>query len=130
VPDSLLLWFHHVRWTERMHSGRTLWEELVHDYDAGVDSVLAMRRAWRSAERAIDRPRFREVDEFLAIQEREARWWRDAALSYFQQFARLPWPPGAAPPAHSLAYYMRLRCPAAVRRDPVSWLPAPAASSA
>src|SRR6185369_4047766 len=39
VPDSLLLWFHHVPWRDRLSSGRTLWDELVVRYDAGVDSV-------------------------------------------------------------------------------------------
>ena len=38
VPDSLLLWFHHVPWTYRMHSGRTLWDEIAFRYNAGVDT--------------------------------------------------------------------------------------------
>src|SRR5678816_1852416 len=46
VPDSVLLWFHHVRWTDRLTSGRTLWAELVRRYTAGVDSVRAMQTEW------------------------------------------------------------------------------------
>ncbi|PSD25932.1 hypothetical protein C7E12_19140, partial [Stenotrophomonas maltophilia] len=34
VPESLLLWFHHVPWDRRMRSGRTLWEELVGRYSS------------------------------------------------------------------------------------------------
>jgi alpha-glucuronidase len=116
VPDSLLLWFHHVGWRERISTGRTLWDELVHRYSAGVDSVRAMQRAWGTIEGKIDDERFREVQTDLAIQEREARWWRDASLSYFQTLSRLPIPPQYEQPAHPLDFYMRIRCPADPRR--------------
>jgi alpha-glucuronidase len=116
VPDSLLLWFHHVRWTDRLTSGRTVWDELVHRYSAGVDSVRAMRREWGSVRAAIDAERFAEVDSFLSIQAREARWWRDAALTYFQTFSRMPIPAGYEQPEHPLAYYEQLRCPADPRK--------------
>jgi len=112
IPDSLLLWFHHVKWNERMRSGRTLWDELVHHYDAGIDSVRSMQRRWRGLEGAIDAARFRDVESFLDIQEHEARWWRDATLQYFQTFSRRPIPASHAPPAHPLSFYLALRCPA------------------
>src|SRR5205823_8053759 len=111
VPDSLLLWFHHVGWTERMRSGRTLWDELALHYEAGVDTVRAMQRAWRSVRGKIDEERFAETERFLAIQEREARWWRDAVLQYFGSFSHLPLPNGVELPAHPLNYYMAIRCP-------------------
>jgi alpha-glucuronidase len=111
VPDSLLLWFHHVGWTERLASGRTLWDELALHYQAGVDSVRAMQHAWRSVRAAIDNARFDETERFLSIQEREARWWRDAVLAYFGTFSHLPLPAGVEAPAHSLAFYMSIRCP-------------------
>lgn len=113
VPDSLLLWFHRVPWTYRVPStGRTVWDELVVRYDVGVDTVQAMQRSWDSLAGRIDPVRFGEVRDFLAIQEREARWWRDASIAYFQTFARLPLPAGAPPPAHSLDWYQRITCPA------------------
>ena len=114
VPDSVLLWFHHVGWTERLSSGRTLWEELVHRYNAGVDSVRAMQRAWQTLQTNVDGERFAEVNAYLAIQEKEARWWRDAVVQYFQTFSRLPIPTGYEAPAHPLSYYLNLGCP----RDP------------
>jgi len=107
VPDSLLLWFHHVGWTERMRSGRTLWDELVHRYDQGVDSVRSMRKTWDGLRGKIDDDRFRRVSTLLATQETAARWWRDAALLYFQQFSRQPFPAGAPAPAHPLEFYQR-----------------------
>src|SRR5213079_3389998 len=44
VPEQLLLWFHHVGWSERLRSGRSLWEALLADYQAGVDTARWMRR--------------------------------------------------------------------------------------
>jgi len=107
VPDSLLLWFHRVGWNERTGSGRTLWNELVHRYDEGVDSVRAMRRTWGGLRGKIDDDRFRRVSTLLATQEKVARWWRDAALLYFQRFSRQPFPAGSPPPAHPLEFYQR-----------------------
>ena len=111
TPDSVLLWFHRVPWTHRVRSGRTLWDELVFRYNAGVDTVRAMQKGWASVRPAVDAERFTEVSRFLDIQEREARWWRDAALTYFHQFSRLPIPAAYEQPAHPLAYYQRITCP-------------------
>jgi alpha-glucuronidase len=116
VPDALLLWFHHVGWTERLRSGRTLWDELVARYSAGVDSARGLGRAWESVEGVVDTARFRRVRAFLSIQAHEARWWRDAVLAYFQTFSRLPFPAGYAEPAHPLPFYERLPCPADPRK--------------
>jgi len=111
TPDSVLLWFHHLPWSHRMRSGRTLWDELVTRYDAGVDSVRSMQRAWRSVRGKVDDERFADVDAFLTIQEKEARWWRDASVQYFQTFSRRPLPAGSPAPAQPLDFYRRLRCP-------------------
>jgi alpha-glucuronidase len=75
-----------------------------------------MQKEWRTVRAAIDPERFAEVDSFLSIQAREARWWRDAALSYFQTFSKLPIPAGYAKPEHPLEYYEKLRCPADARK--------------
>ena len=112
VPDSLLLWFHHVGWTERLRSGRTLWDELALRYQAGVDTVRAMQREWTTVRGKIDAERFAQVQSFLTIQESEARWWRDAILQYFQTFSHLPLPAGVEPPTHPLSFYLTLKCPA------------------
>jgi alpha-glucuronidase len=116
TPDSLLLFFHHVRWTDTTHTGRTVWRELVARYNAGVDTVRAMQREWSTVQSSVDAQRFAEVGGFLSIQEKEARWWRDAALQYFQQYSRMPIPAEYEQPAHPLSFYRALRCPADPRR--------------
>jgi len=105
VPEKVLLWFHHVPWDHRMASGRTLWDELVVHYDAGVEAVRRMQATWRSLEGRVDAERYDEVRAFLAIQEKEARWWRDASVLYFQTFSGKPIPAGHERPEHDLAWY-------------------------
>jgi alpha-glucuronidase len=116
VPEELLLWFHHVPWDYPMASGRTLWEELVARYDRGVTEVERMQATWATLERHVDRERFEKTSAYLAIQLREARWWRDACLAYFQQVSGHPLPDGARPPAHSLEHYKSLQFPFAPGR--------------
>lgn len=103
-----LLWFHHVRWDEKLPTGRTLWDELVHRYTEGVNEVKQMRRTWASLRGQVDAERFNLTAQYLAIQEAEAKWWRDACLAYFQSFSKMPYPKGYAPPAHDLDYYKSL----------------------
>jgi alpha-glucuronidase len=116
VPEKYLLWFHHVPWDRRLASGRTLWEELVVHYSRGVDGVAALERQWAALAPYVDPERHAEVTAFLAIQAREARWWRDACIAYFQTFARRPLPAGFDPPEQPLDYYEALRFPFAPGR--------------
>ncbi|HEV6964303.1 alpha-glucuronidase family glycosyl hydrolase, partial [Roseateles sp.] len=116
TPPALLLWFHHLPWDYRMPSGRTLWAELVARYDAGVAEVDDMGRRWAALRGEVDGERHAEVAAYLAVQAKEARWWRDACLAYFQSASGLPLPPGVRPPEHDLAFYKALRFPFAPGR--------------
>lgn len=109
--ESYLLWFHHVPWQYKMQSGRTLWEELCFKYYAGVEQVREMRKTWDALSGHIDDERFRQVQSFLKIQEKEAIWWRNACLLYFQTFSKMPIPSQYEQPDKSLTYYMQLEFP-------------------
>jgi alpha-glucuronidase len=104
-PEKFLLWFHHVPWNHRMRSGRTMWDELALRYQRGVDWVRSTASSWASLSRTIDPERHSAVTTKLAIQERDAVWWRDACLLYFQTFAKRPLPSDVDPAAKSLAEY-------------------------
>ena len=108
VPDDFLLWFHHVPWDHRMASGRSLWDELTARYCRGVQAVGTMKAAWKTLEGKIDDERFAETRAFLDIQEKEARWWRDASVLYFQTFSKRPIADACGPPAETLEHYMSI----------------------
>ncbi|HEX6730405.1 MAG TPA: alpha-glucuronidase family glycosyl hydrolase [Pyrinomonadaceae bacterium] len=104
-PEKFLLWFHHVSWDRKMKSGLPLWEELALHYQAGVNWIRTTRASWAKLTNDIDPERHAAVAQKLAIQERDAVWWRDACLLYFQTFAKRPLPLGVEPPAKTLEYY-------------------------
>ncbi len=85
-PERFLLWFHHVPWTHRMNSGRTLWEELQYRYNRGVSEVEDFCKVWQDAKPFIDEQRWQEVDERMKHQLENAREWRDVCLKYFGSF--------------------------------------------
>jgi alpha-glucuronidase len=88
-----------------MRSGRTLWDELAIHYQKGVDWVRVSRDQWHQLSGVIDAERHRAVTRKLAIQERDAIWWKDASLSYFETFSQRPIPAGVEKPQRTLAEY-------------------------
>jgi alpha-glucuronidase len=104
-PEKFLLWFHHVPWDHRMKSGRTLWDEMALDYQKGVNWIRAARKDWDSMKTVIDPERHKAVARKLWIQERDAVWWKDAGLTYFQTFSKRPLPKGVEKPKHDLETY-------------------------
>ena len=105
TPERELLWFHHVAWDRKMPSGKTLWEDLVAHYDRGVGYVAVMRQQWDGVRTLVDAERWQKTAAYLAVQEREARWWRDASLSYWMSINGRALPRGVTAPAHDLAWY-------------------------
>ena len=100
--ERYLLWFHHVPWDYRMKSGSTLWNELCYYYDAGVQAVREFQKTWDRIESYIDAERFAHVQARLRIQARDAVWWKDACLLYFQTFSQRPIPYELERPIHNL----------------------------
>ena len=117
-PEKSLLWFHHLSWNYKTRNGQTLWAALCLKYYEGVDSVRWMQRTWNSLEGKIDPDRFGQVKALLAIQEKEAVWWRNACILYFQGFSRQPIPEGLEKPDHSLDFYRKLEFPYAPGINP------------
>lgn len=111
IDERFLLWFHRLGWQDTVQSGRTLWDELAIRYTEGAQAATSLRETWDGLEGHIDARRYGEIADFLAIQEREAWWWRDACLVYFQSFSGLPLPDGLPEPEHDLAYYQSLSFP-------------------
>jgi alpha-glucuronidase len=107
TPEDFLLWFHHVPWDWRMKSGRTMWEELQTIYSRGVAGVERMQKTWQGLKDRIDDERFTAVTQYLVMQHRDAVWFRDASLAYFQTFAKRPFT-GGYKPKYPLDYYKKL----------------------
>ncbi|HEY1055052.1 MAG TPA: alpha-glucuronidase, partial [Emticicia sp.] len=105
-PDNCsldyLLWFHHVSWTKKLSTGRTLWDELCFRYYNGVEEVRKLQSTWESLKPEIDKETFENVKGRLKIQEKEALWWRDACVLYFITYTNKPIPAPLVPPTRTL----------------------------
>ena len=119
-PENLLAWFHHVPWDHRMKSGRTFWDELCHKYDNGVHEVRHFLAVWDTMQPYVDTQRFNEVQHKLRIQARDAEWWRDACLLYFQTFSHRPIPQDVEHPVHNLDEMMQFTIPIGMYENPES----------
>ena len=108
-PEDYLLWFHHVPWNHKMRSGRTLWDELCYKYYSAVDSIKGIQQQWNKMEKYIDKERFHHVRQLLIIQVKDAIWWRNACLLYFQTFSKMPIPSQYEKPDKTLEYYKNIR---------------------
>ena len=87
-PERYLLWFHHVPWSYRMKSGRTVYEEMQFHYNRGVEEVEDFVRIWQEAKPVIDEQRWQEVDTRMQHQLENAREWRKVCLDYFGSFSK------------------------------------------
>ena len=108
-PEELLLWFHHVPWTHKMSSGRTLWDEICHRYDRGVKKVREYQAVWEKAKPYVDTERWEAVRAKLEIQESDARWWRDACVQYFGEFSGMPVPADVEQPERPLEELKKIK---------------------
>ncbi len=75
-----------------------------------------MQADWAKLAGRVDTERHAEIAAMLGVQLREARWWRDASLAYWQSVSGRALPPGVAAPAQSLSYYQGLQFPFAPGR--------------
>lgn len=108
-PEELLLWFHHIPWTHKMSSGKTFWDEMCHRYDRGIKTVRRYQTIWEDARTYVDDERWEAVREKLAIQESDARWWRDACVQYFGEFSGLPVPSDVEQPERPLEELKKIK---------------------
>ena len=117
-PENLIAWFHHVPWDHKMKSGRTFWDELCHKYDEGVHQARQFLAVWDAMKPYVDCQRFCDVQRRLRIQARDAEWWRDACLLYFQTFSKRPIPQDMEHPVHNLDEMMQFRIPISMYENP------------
>ena len=108
-PYDLLLWFHHVPWGKTIQHRcgtqvmrESLWNALCHHYQHGLDEARAMQRDWERCQGQVDAETFADIQRRLRIQARDAQWWKDGCLLYFQTFSCLPFPDDVEPAVHDL----------------------------
>lgn len=89
-PDDLLLFMHHVPYTYRLHSGKTVIQHIYDSHYAGADAAEGLVREWQLLRGKVDEQRYGEVLARLEYQAGHARVWRDAVCSWFLRESGIP----------------------------------------
>ncbi|WP_373446965.1 alpha-glucuronidase [Saccharibacillus sp. O23] len=89
-PDELLLFFHHVPYTHRLKSGKTVIQYIYDSRFEGASKVEAWLERWQELESGVDPERFSHVLRRLEMQAENARQWRDVVNTYFYRKSGIP----------------------------------------
>ena len=85
TPDELLLFFHHVPYTYRLHSGKTVLQQIYDSHYEGAARAENLVRQWSSLKGRIDDERYAAVLARLDYQAGHAVVWRDAVCNWFSR---------------------------------------------
>ncbi|UJF36406.1 cohesin domain-containing protein [Paenibacillus hexagrammi] len=89
TPEELLVWFHHVPFSYKLKSGKTLIQSLYDSYFDGFHKVTQMVDSWKTLQGKIDQARYDEVLATFNKQVDHAKAWRDSFVTYFQNLSSI-----------------------------------------
>jgi alpha-glucuronidase len=89
-PDDLLLFMHHVPYTYKLHSGKTVIQYIYDSHYDGAATAENYVRQWKSLAGRIDEQRYHEVLAQLEYQGGQAQVWRDAVSNWFYRESGIP----------------------------------------
>jgi alpha-glucuronidase len=90
TPDNLLLWFHHVPYTHRLKSNKTI---IQHFYDAhyeGAATAQTFVEQWKSLKGKIDDERYEHVLFRQMFQAGHSLVWRDSINQFYYHLSEIP----------------------------------------
>jgi alpha-glucuronidase len=83
TPDNLLLFFHHVPYTYKLHPGKTVIQEIYDRHYEGAERVQGYVDQWKALRGHMDEERWAFILERLKYQAGHAIVWRDAVCNWF-----------------------------------------------
>jgi alpha-glucuronidase len=90
TPDNLLLFFHHVPYTYKLHSGETVIQYIYDSHYRGADEAARLVDEWQSLKGKIDPGLYGDELARLEYQRGHAIVWRDAIVRYFLKESGIP----------------------------------------
>lgn len=86
-PDNLLLFMHHVPYTNRLRSGETVIQHIYNAHYQGAQAAAAQVPAWEALRGKVPDTTYAEVLRRLEFQAGHAIVWRDAVTKWFAQMS-------------------------------------------
>lgn len=90
TPDDLLLFFHHVPYTYKLHSGKTVIQHIYDSHYEGAAQAAHFVKEWQTLKGRIPQPLYEDVRTRLEYQAGHAIVWRDAIVQYFLKLSGIP----------------------------------------
>jgi alpha-glucuronidase len=90
TPDNLLLFFHHLPYTYRLHTGQTVIQYIYDSHYEGAGQAAQLVSEWSSLKGRIDPALYEDVLGRLQYQAGHAIVWRDAIVQYFLKLSGIP----------------------------------------
>ena len=90
TPDELLLFFHHVPYTYRLHSGKTVIQHIYDSHYDGAEQAADFVRQWKSLRDRVPDGVYMDVLARLEYQAGHAIVWRDAICNWFLRTSGIP----------------------------------------
>jgi alpha-glucuronidase len=90
TPDDLLLFFHHVPYTWKLHDGKTVIQYLYDSHYDGAAQAAHFVDDWESLKGRIDPELYADMLPRLQYQAGHAIVWRDAVTQYFLKLSGIP----------------------------------------
>jgi alpha-glucuronidase len=82
-PDDIVLFMHHVPYTYKLHSSKTVIQSIYDSHYEGAAAVEGYVRDWRTLRGHVDEARYNAVLAQLEYQAGQAEVWRDAVNTWF-----------------------------------------------
>ena len=82
-PEELLLFFHHIPYTWKLKSGKTLIQYIYDSHFEGEEGAEKLAEDWNSLKDVVDSDVFARVAARFELQVANAKEWRDQVNSYF-----------------------------------------------
>jgi len=82
-PDDLVLFLHHVPYTHKLRSGKTVIQFIYDSHYEGAATVARYARDWKALKGRVDERRYEEILAQLEYQSGQAVVWRDAVSNWF-----------------------------------------------
>ncbi|MFS0723782.1 alpha-glucuronidase family glycosyl hydrolase [Paenibacillus sp. 1P07SE] len=82
-PDELLLFFHHVPYTHKLHSGKTVIQHIYDTHFEGAERAAGLLGQWDALQAKIEPGLHAGIRERLVHQAEHALEWRDQINTYF-----------------------------------------------
>jgi alpha-glucuronidase len=89
-PDELLLFMHHVPYTYKLHSGKTVIQYIYDSHYEGAEAAAGLVKQWQTLQGHVDDERYNEVLRRLTYQAGHAIVWRDAICEWFLKTSGIP----------------------------------------